>query len=443
MAYSRWASKEEIIEKTTKIDKNTKINESGIQFMYDDKNLYIDNKGGHNLVIGSTGSGKTQTTLLPQARLAIKAEESFVVNDVRGEIYNILSGELKKRNYKTYVINLSEANKGNYYNPLSLPYDTYKKGDVDKALDMIENIAYYLLSTNDVNSNEDPFWENSAISFFTGLVLYLFENAKQEQINLLSVINLSNDIDKLTKIVDNMDTNSKIYYYLSSIVKAPTDTKGSIIAVFKQRIRLFTSRDTINKIFSNNDIDLSSIREKTAIFIINENKSYTRYLIPMIIDQVNYAATMYNNKKRVNVYIDEFENLKAIKDFVNILNLGRSNNIRYNIYIKSLLELEYNYGKRNVELIKMSFGNIIYLLANDSYTLEQISKLCGREDENKDLITIEELKTLKSFEAIIIAPRIYPIRTKLLPDFEIDWEFEKDSIEQPIMDDKSIELFSI
>ena len=35
------------------------------------------------------------------------------------------------------------------------------------------------------------------------------------------------------------------------------------------------------------------------------------------------------------------------------------------------------YGKENAEILKMYFGNIVYLLSNDVYTLEEISNLCG------------------------------------------------------------------
>ena len=443
MSYSRWATKEEILFKTAPLSKSSEVKKSGIQFMYDDENMYIDEGETHNLIVGSTGSGKTQTTLLPQMRLAIKAGESFVVNDVRGEIYDKLSGELSKQGYKTYIINLAEEGKGNYFNPLSLPYKLYKQGNIDESVDMVENIGHYLLSSDNPNSNEDPFWENSAINYFVGLVLYLFENAKEEEINFASVMSLSDDNEKLTEVVNKINYSSKVYSFLVPIVNAPKDTKGSIIAVFNQKIRYYTSRDSLMKIFSHNDIELSTIREKTAIFIVSENKSFTRSVIPLIIDQINYAASISNNKKRLNIYIDEFENLKAIKDFVNMLNLGRSNSIRYSICVKSILELQYAYGDRNLELILMSFGNIIYLLANDTFTLERISKMCGRLDENNDLITIEDLKTLKSFEAIIIAPRVYPIKTKLLPDFEVDWGFDTTVIEQPTLTDKPVEVFKL
>ena len=72
----------------------------------------------------------------------------------------------------------------------------------------------------------------------------------------------------------------------------------------------------------------------------------------------------------------------------------------------------------------MLSGNIIYLLANDMDTLQEISSLCGQTQTEKGiepLITKEELKLLNNFEAIILIPRVYPIKTKLLPDYKIDW----------------------
>ena len=100
MAYSRWATKEELFPRLTQISYDTEIKKSGIPMMYDDNHLYIKDDEAHTMVIGSAGSGKTQATMLPQLRLAIKANESFVIHDVKGEIYDLLSGELKKQNYK-------------------------------------------------------------------------------------------------------------------------------------------------------------------------------------------------------------------------------------------------------------------------------------------------------------------------------------------------------
>ena len=441
---SKWANKETIMHNSTCIGYNDEVKRSGMQMMYDKDHLYINDKGRHSLIIGATGSGKTQTTMLPPIKLGIKAGESMVINDIKGECYERLSGELKKEGYKVYALDFINFKKGNKYNPFTIPYDFYKNGDKDKALDMLETIGHYLIAELK-ETNSDPFWDISAINLFTGLVLYLFENAKEEEINLSSVVNLANSIGKLTKEVENLNKTSLIYTYLSQIISAPEETKGSILATFKQKINLYVSREGITRITSATDMDIKNIQqEKTAIFLIGENKATAKSLISLIIDQCSYVANVYNNKeRRLNFYLDDFENLKAMKDFVTVLNLSRGNNIVFNLYIKSLTELNNIYGKEQAMSIRISVSNMIYLLANDMETLEEISKLCGTKDDKTPLITPEELKTLDNFEAIILIPRIAPIRTKLLPDYEIKWDFETKPVELKEIENKELNIFSL
>ena len=89
------------------------------------------------------------------------------------------------------------------------------------------------------------------------------------------------------------------------------------------------------------------------------------------------------------------------------------------------------YGKEEAEILKLCFGNILYLLSNDIYSLEEISKMCGEVSKDVPLITIEELKTMRQFEAIVLMPRIYPYRTKLTPSYKLDWGYEVEETEVP------------
>lgn len=421
----RWLTQEELKNKLTKINKTTGIEKSGIPMTYDDENLYIDDKGIHSLVIGTTGSGKTQVALLPQARLAIKAGESIVVNDVKSEIYESLKTDLEENGYNTILLNFENPSKGNCYNPLSIAYNLYKVGNKDKAMELIENVAYYLLSERKTN-NSDPFWENSAINYFTGLALYLFENASEDEINLNNILKLSADINSnkelMEKVLSNIDENPAVYINLIGILQSPTETRGSIVAVFTQKLKLYVSRESLSNMMSKTDFDITNITsEKTAIFMISGTGTYTNALIPLIINQIYYSVDIYGNKeKRVNILIDEFGRLHPMKDLINIVNNSRGMNIRITIFIMSLLELKNTYGNETTELLKLSFGNIIYLLANDIETLEEVSKMCGNIG-NTPLITPEELKLLDYFEAIVLIPRVLPIKTKLIADYQIEW----------------------
>ena len=427
MNYSRWATKEEFLEKLTRVSYDTDIKKSGIPMMHDTENLYIKDDEAHTMVIGTTGSGKTQTTVLPPLRLAIKAEESFVLHDVRGEIYELLKDDLTKNNYNIVTINLADPTLGNSFNPLLLPYKLYKEGRKDDAIELLENVGYYFCQTERINPTADPFWVNSACSLFVGLSLYLFENRSEEEITINNIVELSSDFSIIEEYFNTLSKSSIIFTNLVSIVQAPKETKGSILSVFNQNLRLFTTREALSKLLSTTDFDINSIqKEKTALFIITNNKAASTRLTPLIIEEVYQAATLANDKtRRLNILIDEFEYLMPFKNIINMLTLARSQKIRFNIYLNSFLELKNTYGVENTELLKITFGNIIYLLANDFETLEEISKLCGNkkvDDNFEPLITMDELKLLDMFEAIILIPRMNPIRTKLIPDYQIKWE---------------------
>ena len=423
--YSRWATFEELTSMLTKINLESDINKSGIPMVYNGKDVYIKDDDSHTLVIGSTGSGKTQSILLPQTKLAIKAGESLLVHDVKGEIFATLNEELKDANYNTIVINLANTLKSDKFNILTLPYTLYKNGDKDKAIDMLDNIAYYFLSNERVNNTSDPFWVNSACSLFIGLALYLFENEKEENININKIFELSTEFDKICDYIKTISKSSPIYINLSPIALAPNETKGSILAVFGQRMRYFVTKKQLLQVLSDETLDLKKIlAEKTAIFVISNNDLASRRLTPLIIDEIYNMVKINESNRRFNFILDEFENFIPIKDFNNMVTLARSYNIKMTVFIRSFLDLKNVYGGENTELLKIAFGNIIYLMANDIETLDEISKMCGKQKVDGEfipLISAEELKLLEPFEAVILIPRLNPYKTKLIPDYKIDW----------------------
>ena len=418
MAYARWASKAELKDVLTKVEGEVK--KSGIPMYSEDGDLYINDSENHNLVFGITGSGKKQYTILPQLKLSIDAGESFLVNDVNGEIKEVLKESLDKNKYEIITIDLSNPKEGNKFNPLLLPYNLYKN-DKDAAVELIDEISHYIFVSE--NSNVDPFWENAASSLFSGIVLYMFENKKEEDINFRTLYELSLDLDEVSKCLDNMNKTSALYINLSSILSAPSETKASIISVFMQNLKLYITRESLLDMMDTTDFSFDNLKEgKKAIFIIGDNKKTSSRLIPIILEEFYSVLVNDKSKKNFNVMIDEFETLFPIKDFNAKLNEARSKAIRFTIVIKSILELRNKYGTENAELLRMAVGNIIYLLANDTETLEEISKLCGEEMTEKGLvplITKEDLKLLEQREAVILMPRMNPVKTKLKPYYEM------------------------
>ena len=96
--YARWATDKEIKKELTEIDPSKEtLDHGGIPLYNNGKHLWVDSGEYHNLVIGSTGSGKTQMIVQPMVSVLAKAGESMIITDPKGEIYKD-NGELLKKN---------------------------------------------------------------------------------------------------------------------------------------------------------------------------------------------------------------------------------------------------------------------------------------------------------------------------------------------------------
>ena len=423
MFYSRWENKNNIKKYLQMVDYKKGIERSGLPIIYEGNNVYTTNGHSHSLIIGATGSGKTQTTILPLIKLSMLANESVVVNDPKGEMYKLTAKEFKKRNYNVIMIDFDNSVYGNYFNPLSLAFRLYKDGNKDKCVSIIEEIGYYIFT--DYKDKSDPFWENSTIAYFTGLCLYLFDTVKKE-VNLNDVFVLANKLNddkECDKFLKEIGKDTAVYYNVSGTLTAPMDTRGGIVATFNQRLRKFVSRESLSNMMSKTDFDISSIaNNKTAIYIVSGYYDYSNSLIPLFINQIFETVNIYGkDDKHINVILDNFDRLAPIKNFAEIINYSRSIDINFTCVIQSFVNLVDVYGKENIEILKLCFPNIVYLYANDLYTLEEISKLCGNESEKKPLVSPEELKMMQQYEAVVLIPRVMPFKTKLTPNYKIDW----------------------
>ena len=152
---SRWMTKKEI-KKNFKIwNVGEKLKSGGIPVTFLDGKCYYDDSFDHTLIIGSTGSGKTICEIMPLIFNLGYADESMVINDTKGELYNTTASFLKKQGYKIHVINLRNALASDGWNPLHLAYKYYHEGNIDLAGDIIENFSKSLCKNL---SSKDMYW---------------------------------------------------------------------------------------------------------------------------------------------------------------------------------------------------------------------------------------------------------------------------------------------
>ena len=85
-----------------------------------------------------------------------------------------------------------------------------------------------------------------------GLTLLLFANGKASEINLGSIYVLMMEyerksFDKLKSYLENLSIANSLYSYLSGTVLAPIDTRGGIMATMKDRLSLYSGRESLVK----------------------------------------------------------------------------------------------------------------------------------------------------------------------------------------------------
>ena len=464
--YSRWAKEKEIkfdkdVEVVNPTDKDSKY--AGIPLVNDGKQLWVDNGEYHNLVIGATGSGKSQTIVEPMVELLIKKGESMIITDPKGELYRASSDYMRERGYNVIVLNFRDPQAGNAWNPLTLPYQYYRDGNHDKATELLDDVALNILY--DPNNKGEPFWEKSAADYFSGLTLGLFEDAKEEEINLNSV-NIMSTVgeDKfaasnyIKEYFSMKGESSNAYVFASNTINSPNETKGGILSVFRQKIRLFASRDNLSEMLAYSDFDMRDIgKQKTAVFIVIQDEKTTYHGLATIFIKQCYETLIdvaqANGGKlpfRTNFILDEFANMPPLKDVTTMVTAARSRAIRFTFIIQNFAQLKAVYGNENAETIKGNCGNLVYLISTELAALEEISKMCGEvksDDKAKTastpLVTITDLQKLKLFEAIIIRWRKSPFKTKYTPNFKMDWGHPHQDANFPLREKKEISLFDI
>jgi len=448
--YSRWLDEKDLknqddIEMVDIKAENAEA--GGIPLINDGKKMWVDNSEGHNIIIGSTGAGKSQITMFPLIKSLAKHDESMIVTDPKGELYEGTSEMLRKRGYNVLVLNFRDPQRGSGWNPLHLPYKYYQNGNKDKAQELIEDLSINILYDQNAQ-NQDPFWEKTSADYFTGITLGLFEDAKEEEINLNSVNAFTTVGEEksgpnqtfVNEYFSTKDPTSPAYVSASSTIIAPTDTKGSILSVFKQKLRLFAARENISEMLSHSDFEMEEIgRKKTAVFIVIQDEKTTYHpLVTIFIKQCYEALVDYAQSQggklpyRTNFLLDEFANMPKLNDIVTMVSAARSRKMRFFFVIQNFAQLSEKYGKNVADTIRGNCMNIIYLISTELAALEEISKMCGEikvksgkgdkeKEETRPLITVSDLQKLKQGEIILLRSRLDPFKTRLKMDWQMDW----------------------
>lgn len=462
------------IKKNFKKEKISNIKESGVPiwFSKDFKYVWFDRETPHYTYLGSTGSGKSVTAVIPMCSFVATAKNkrSVFITDPKGEIFNTTSKMFKDNGYNVLTLDFRHPEMSNHFNilePIIKEYEKYidyeKKSIVSKK-DKVKfnNLAMTSLAeTNrlitslatmimqEKTQQKDPFWNNSARNLLEGLIGFFLEEykkntIKRNQITMTSIRKFQNssmqekNFNKFKTYIDRKDYGSKSKDSLTSILNASDNTYKSITAVFGEKMSLFDDVNVANVTSDSNfDFDLLG-REATALFIIvpDEDKVYftlVTIIVGLLYKELVKLANSKENKKlpvQIDWLLDEFANCPPLADIEALVSVARSRGMRFHFFIQSFSQLDNVYGKEVAQIILDNCG-LIYLKTNTQDTAEQISKRLGKTtissssisqslsllDYNgnkstslmaRDLLTPDEVKQLH-YKTIIFPIIGYPI----------------------------------
>ena len=441
----------------------------GFPVINNGKDAWVDDSGQpHSLIMGASGSGKTQAFMFPLIKILGRHGESMIVTDPKGELYENCGALLKEKGYKIILLNFRDPKEGAAWNPFSYPYRIYKEGNSDKANELLQDLASNILI--DPNNKAEPFWEQTASNFFTGLSLGLFDDAKEEEININS-INMMAEVgdDRIgasTYIKEYFKSKGELspaYIAAASCINAPNETRGGIMSTFRTKTRIFSSQEALSEMLSYSDFDIRDIgKEKTAVFLkVHDEKTTYHALATIFVKQayealIAVAQTCPNLKLpyRTNFVLDEFANMPALKDVETMITASRSRNIRFSFVIQNFSQLNKVYGKDVAETIKGNCGNFVYIMSTELAALEEISKLLGDQKPAKaekdkpappirPLFTVSDLQALKEGEVIINRFRSMPFKTKLTYDWKIDWGKKYPKMDYTVRPHHEVKVFDV
>ena len=420
---ARFSSKSEI-EKYFVKERIGHIREAGVPILFskDLKYMWVDKETPHYVYLGSTGSGKSVTAVIPFCSFiaTAKNKRSVFITDPKGEIYNTTSSMFKKNGYNVLTIDFRHpelSNKFNVLEPIIKEYEKYieyekktkKETDKNKKLEYNNLSMSALAETNRLITSlstmimvekvqgKDPFWNNSAKNLLEGLIGFFLEeyksgNIRRDQITMTSIRKFQNssmeekNLKNFKKYIEQKEYGSKSKDSLTSILSASDNTFKSITAVFGEKMALFDDINVANVTSSNSfDFDILG-KEPTALYVIVPDEDKTYYTLVTIIVGLLYRelvklANSRQEKKlkyQIDWILDEFANCPPLADIEAIVSVARSRGMRFHFFIQSFSQLDNVYGKEVSQIILDNCG-LVYLKTNTQETAEAISKRLGKK----------------------------------------------------------------
>lgn len=352
----------------------------------DKKIVYQNNstKPNRNIfVVGGPGSYKTQSVVI--TNLFNETENSIVVTDPKGELYEKTAGIKLAQGYQVHVINFANMVHSDRYNPFD-----YIQRDIQA-----ETVATKIVQSENAEGKKDV-WFSTQRQLLKALILFVMNHRSPEQRNLAGVTQIlqENDVEAEEKGADSpldslfLDltmTDPARRAYELGFKKAKGEMKASIIESLLATISKFVDQEVAD-FTSFSDFDLKDIGQKKVVLYViipvmdNTYESFINLFFSQLFDELYKLAADHHAKlpHQVDFILDEFVNLGKFPKYEEFLATCRGYGIGVTTICQTLTQLQALYGKDKAESILGNHAVKICLNAANDVTAKYFSDLLGK-----------------------------------------------------------------
>lgn len=336
----------------------------------------------HILLLGGSGSGKTNVFNLSLEQLRSKAKDKdiFIIFDTKGDF--------KNRFFKNGDFILGN---GREYRDKSVSWNIFDEvlADGDNPVDYELNAREIAMDLfKDRGSVSQPFFANAARDIFAQILIYFIRRAKSDPKNRAKFLNnknlveflLSADISRYKKVFTYYDDMQGLLSYVGD------GTSNQALGVFAELKSMIY--DCFNGIFADDDTKgrfsiRNAVRKKggKAIFV-EYDLAAGNTLTPiyrLLIDLALKEALGRGDDEMGNVFLvlDELKLLPKLQHLDDALNFGRSKGVKVMAGIQSINQLYEIYGETGGKVVAGGFSTLFVFHTSDNASREYVSSLFG------------------------------------------------------------------
>lgn len=387
------------------------------------------------LVVAPTGSGKTTSLAVPNI---LTFNGSIIVNDSKGEIYDLCARTMQKRGTRCYLFAPLDLNSCGY-NPFS-----FIRLDPEHKLKDLILLAEALIPNG--NTDNSSFWQDNSQKLFICLSLYVLELEEGATLGKLFDVAHQEDLRKWFKLtVKSRIVEDPLFAQLSTdIISGFKETIANIITSFRTSIKSLAI-PSVQRSTSKNNLYLDKLRDEKFLICCKfppNNCDHIKPLITALWAQLIDIQTRSNRPKGHSLLflMDEFGNLGQLNALAQGMTYLRSYRIRLMVIVQHLGQITERYGQHAARSFKSAKAKVIYALT-DLEDARYISEMMGKQTvkvtnrnrhsggatsneslndqwTERPLMQADEILRLRQNEGLLLLEGRYPFKIKKKPWFK-------------------------